>query len=536
MRLRQAAVGTVGVVLVAMAVAAGCSAGGHGDSAAGGGSEERVAPAADQAATPRDQAAAGAKSGGGGSAAPADQGGAGQAAAEVRLVDLGDRIVRTANVDLEVGEGELNKVVNEATDVVVRAKGIYVGSSTAVPAGEPASGQVTFRVPVDAFEPVLRQLKGLGTYRGEESSTDDVTTQYVDLTSQLTAWRAQERVYLRLLDRAKSVADVIAVQNQLQQVQSNIERLQGQVNHLEDQSSFSTIVLQLSEPGAAAEEPVGRLGRASAGRSGAPTTAARPRRSASPADPQAERMAGGVEVDADALLGLEVGEDRSGGDGAGAGGLQVVHLDVEVHLHPLVAGAGRPGRSDVGRLGLEGQPRPATGRAEGHPVGLVPAERPPQQLLVEAGQGARVGRVEHGGGQAHRRSLGHFASRIEPIPTTLGAYSPTRPSTDSRRRSAWPLCRAYSSIMWHRIHRRLGARPSGQVRWASRSRPPSASASLTRTRERATASCQSALSCSGLSSAAECQSQSRSAFQSTVSHGGAGSRPCSALENQSSST
>jgi Domain of unknown function (DUF4349) len=262
MRLRRAAVGMVGVALVAMVVAAGCSMNGSGGSAAGGGSEA-VAPAADRAATEQDRNAAAAKSGAAAAATPAGQGGAGQAAAEVRLVDLGNRIVRTANVDLEVGEGELNKVVNQATDVVVRAKGIYVGSSTAVPAGEPASGQVTFRVPVDAFEPVLRQLKGLGTYRGEESSTDDVTTQYVDLTGQLTAWRAQERVYLRLLDRARSVTDVIAVQNQLQQVQSNIERLQGQIKHLEDQSSFSTIVLRLTEPGAAGPvAPKGRLARA----------------------------------------------------------------------------------------------------------------------------------------------------------------------------------------------------------------------------------------------------------------------------------
>jgi hypothetical protein len=60
------------------------------------------------------------------------------------------------------------------------------------------------------------------------------------------------------------VTDVIAVQNQLQQVQSNIERLQGQVNYLEDQSSFSTIVLHVSEPGAAgpAAPPSGRLARA----------------------------------------------------------------------------------------------------------------------------------------------------------------------------------------------------------------------------------------------------------------------------------
>jgi hypothetical protein len=47
-------------------------------------------------------------------------------------------------------------------------------------------------------------------------------------------------------------------------VQSNIERLQGQLNHLEDQSSFSTIALHLSEPGAAspARPPQGRLARA----------------------------------------------------------------------------------------------------------------------------------------------------------------------------------------------------------------------------------------------------------------------------------
>ena len=247
----------VGVALVAMVIVAGCSAGG-GDGGGSAGGEAQVAPAADQAATEQDRSA---------QTAPADhagKAGSADAASQVRLVDLGNRIVRTANVDLEVGKGRLNATINQATDVVRRAKGIYVGSSTSVPSGEPASGQVTFRVPVDAFEPVLRELKGLGTYRGEKSSTDDVTNQYVDLNGQLAAWRAQERVYLRLLDRAKSVTDVIAVQNQLQQVQSNIERLQGQLNYLEDQSSFSTIVLQLSEPGAAgpAGEPSGRLARA----------------------------------------------------------------------------------------------------------------------------------------------------------------------------------------------------------------------------------------------------------------------------------
>src|SRR5207244_2428275 len=92
----------------------------------------------------------------------------------------------------------------------------------------------------------------------------------------------------------------------------------------------------------------------------------------------------------------------------------------------------------------------------GEPVEAVVERRPvlvdePLELCLE-------GRVEDVA--AHGRS------------TVCHRYSPVSPSTDSRSRSAWPLCRAYSSIMWHTIQRRLGARPSGQERWASVSNPP----------------------------------------------------------------
>ena len=225
----------VGVML------AGCS-GGQGDGGGGaGGSRSEAAPA---------------------SAPAADAGKAAGGAGSVRLVDLGNRIVRTATVNLEVREGGIGDAISQATEVAARHKGIYVAATTSLPSDGEARGQVTFRVPVEAFEAVLRDLKALGTYRGEKSSTEDVTSNYIDLKGQLTAWRAQERVYLRLLDRARSIADVIAVQNQLQQVQSNIERLQGQVDYLEDQSSFSTIVLALTEPGAAGGQPRGTLVRA----------------------------------------------------------------------------------------------------------------------------------------------------------------------------------------------------------------------------------------------------------------------------------
>lgn len=243
-----------GLVLVAL-VMAGCSTtGGGGATSAGGGAGDASGAQKSAARPPAAVAPGGKGSGGGANAAQAST---------IKLVDLGNRIVRKATVNLQVGKGKLNDTISRATDAVTRHRGIYVSATTSVPDKGPASGQVTYRVPVDAFEATLGELKGLGAYRGERSSTEDVTDQYVDLSAQLAAWRAQERVYLRLLDRAKSISDVISVQNQLEQVQSNINRLQGQVDFLRDQSSYSTIQLDLSEPGAATRaEPASRFARA----------------------------------------------------------------------------------------------------------------------------------------------------------------------------------------------------------------------------------------------------------------------------------
>jgi Domain of unknown function (DUF4349) len=238
-----------GALTVAALLIAGCSAGGAGS--AGGGDSARGSSGV---ALDSGGGKPSAQPGGGG-------GGADQAAASVQLVDLGNRIVRKATLNLEVGQAKLKDTISRATTIVTQHQGIYVSSSTEVPNDQPAHGQVSFRVPVDAFEATLSDLKGLGRYRGEQSSSEDVTTQYIDLNGQLAAWRAQEKVFLRLIGEAKSIGDVITVQNQLQTVQSNINRLQGQVNFLRDQSSFSTIELDLSEPGAGGL-PQGRFAKA----------------------------------------------------------------------------------------------------------------------------------------------------------------------------------------------------------------------------------------------------------------------------------
>jgi hypothetical protein len=256
----------VGRVLALLAVSAllvaGCGGSGAGDNAGGAqaGPSSAEAPAVSPEFQPnaaKEAQGGGTGSGAGrdgaGAGAPASAGGQGNSA--VQLVDLDNRIIRNASVQLEIGQGKLDQTIRQASQVVARHQGIFAGSKTSAPDGGTAEGVVTFRVPNPQFEQTLNELKALGTYRGESSDSTDVTSQYVDTKSQLNAWRAQEGVYLRLLGQSKTVSDTLSVRARLDEVQSTINRLQGQLNVLEDQTSLATINLELREPGAAPSGP-----------------------------------------------------------------------------------------------------------------------------------------------------------------------------------------------------------------------------------------------------------------------------------------
>ena len=118
----------------------------------------------------------------------------------------------------------------------------------------------------------------------------------------------------------------------------------------------------------------------------------------------------------------------------------------------------------------------------------------------------------------HRRRPRRRSRGCRSPSVTNGSPSPTRPSIDSRIRSAWPVCRAYSSTMSTSIRRRLGGSAHvGPVTCASG--PPSVRNAATAARDRATAASHSGRQLLGESSAAVRHSQSGSASKSTSAHG-----------------
>jgi len=171
------------------------------------------------------------------------------------LPPSGDRIIKEGTISLEVKDGEFDRAFIGVIDAARRHGGDVVGSTTRTGDEGETFGSVTVRVPVGTFEDLLVGMGDIGITRSRDVDAKDVTAEYTDLESRLRHLRAQEEFYLGLLTRAEDVRDAIAVQQQLDGIQEQIERIQGRLNVLEDRTSFSTLTVELFEPGAASSLP-----------------------------------------------------------------------------------------------------------------------------------------------------------------------------------------------------------------------------------------------------------------------------------------
>lgn len=160
------------------------------------------------------------------------------------------RVIKKANLQIEVEEGRFQQRFAQAASVADELGGFVSNSQTVRTGDEVSSGTLTMRVPVQDFEAAVARLKELGEVTGEQRSGQDVTREFVDLEARLRQARTEESFFIRLLDEAESISDLIQIQSQLSSVQLRIEQLQGQLNYLEDRTELSTITARIYEPGA----------------------------------------------------------------------------------------------------------------------------------------------------------------------------------------------------------------------------------------------------------------------------------------------
>lgn len=163
----------------------------------------------------------------------------------------GPKVVKTANLRVEVGKGRFRAAFDRANRVAEEHGGFVASSSQASVDDKASEGSVTVRVPAERFEAARAALAALGSVEHLEITGQDVTAQIVDYDARIRNLQAQEQALSTLLSRARSVGEVLEVQGQLFGVRQQIEQLQAERNNLDAQASMATITATVFEPGAA---------------------------------------------------------------------------------------------------------------------------------------------------------------------------------------------------------------------------------------------------------------------------------------------
>ena len=239
--MRRAA-GTVSAVVVLSGLV-GAAAGCAGGSASGGGSAPADGVVQKAAAPERLGVVQGSAVAGGGAARDI-----GHASAPLRSVPaIRSAVIKTASLDLRVPHGRFGSVMDAAATIATQFGGFVsrrTSSGTRV-----HDGELVMRVPVRRFLPALVAVEHLGRPTGESIVGQDVTQQFVNLDARLGNLQSQQRALRQLMGRAQTVPDTIRVQSVLQNVELQMEEIQGQLIYLQNRTSLATIAIAVHEAG-----------------------------------------------------------------------------------------------------------------------------------------------------------------------------------------------------------------------------------------------------------------------------------------------
>ena len=99
----------------------------------------------------------------------------------------------------------------------LQQKEVYQGSSYRGTQYRNAS--LTIRIPAKDLDTFLSQLSSAAHVVSTNETVDDVTLYYIDVDSQLKALRTEEERLLAMMEKAENLADLLAIEQRLTQVQ-----------------------------------------------------------------------------------------------------------------------------------------------------------------------------------------------------------------------------------------------------------------------------------------------------------------------------
>jgi hypothetical protein len=155
------------------------------------------------------------------------------------------KIIKDGRMGLRVDELETTK--QSIDSLLIKHKGYYAQETLQHEAYE-STFSLKIRVPNENYESLIAAIEsGKGKILYKEIDTRDVTEQFVDIETRLDNKRSYLLRYQELLKQAKSIKEILEVEEHIRSLVEEIESAEGRLRYLSNQVAYSTLDLAISK-------------------------------------------------------------------------------------------------------------------------------------------------------------------------------------------------------------------------------------------------------------------------------------------------
>jgi len=163
---------------------------------------------------------------------------------EITDVSQDKKIIKNAFLNLEA---EDVKETYQKILSYVKKKGGYEFSKSQSTRNGYNVVEATLKLAPDFLEDFIQYVEGICGVINCRVESQDISDEYFDAQTRLKSARESLETYYKILNNAKTVEDVLKVQERIDKVIADIEALEGKINMWDEQVAQSRITLTINE-------------------------------------------------------------------------------------------------------------------------------------------------------------------------------------------------------------------------------------------------------------------------------------------------
>ncbi|AWK03587.1 DUF4349 domain-containing protein [Flavobacterium crocinum] len=156
--------------------------------------------------------------------------------------EIEQKIIKQASLRFETDN--LDNTFNQIKKAITANNG-NVFNDTEGKNYDNVSRVLVIKIPSQNFDRFIDEVsKGVSYFDEKQISAEDVTEQFIDLTSRLKTKKKLEERYLEILKKANKVSEILEIEQQISTIREEIEAKEGQLKYLQSRVSESTITIE----------------------------------------------------------------------------------------------------------------------------------------------------------------------------------------------------------------------------------------------------------------------------------------------------